>query len=48
MNKVTAEEARELMIDEGKDPDQGMEYLNGLEDENGLYRVKDVETYCNR
>ncbi len=47
-SEFTEQEAREMMVDAGVDPDSGMEYLNGLQDENGEYELADINRFINR
>jgi len=46
--EFTEQETREMFIGRNVDPDSGMEYLYGLEDENGLYELADINRFINR
>lgn len=45
---MNEQEVREYVGNLNRDCDDCMEYLNGLENKDGSYNFKDVESYINR
>jgi len=46
--KMTKEQMQDYVFKHNKDPEDAVEYLNGLENKDGTYNIENIDTFLKR